>query len=948
MHISLLIYTRNSSTETTMAFNQTQFFEDLEKLTTKVIDKNKKDDFIYDFLTLLDVSKSTITSLKKNDGRFNVAANPEAGEVANKHRIYFKPVDEGQDLAKALSEVMNSPIINQHKIRMVMVTDFNTVLINDTKYDETLDCDFIDLYKNYHFLLPLAGLERAREYSEHPADVQASEKMGRLFDHIRKLNEFNTADDLHALNIFLTRLLFCFYAEDTGIFKADQFYDVIDRTTNIDGSDVDSVLYELFEVLDLPESSTERSAKPTHLSAFPYVNGSLFEYQFAIPEFDARTRRILLECARLSWAEINPDIFGSMFQAVIDPEQRGSLGQHYTSVSNIMKVIQPLFLDELRTELDTVIALSHDNRHKNNKAGRLDALLKRISKIKVFDPACGSGNFLIIAYKELRKLEIDVLKAQRDLLGSKDNLLGLGFDSVVSLDNLYGIEYDDFASQIARLSLWLAEHQMNVLFEQELGASTPMLPLKDSGHIVYGNSLRIDWNKVCPNNGSDEIYIIGNPPFKGKRNRTEEQTSDMDYVFKEFKNFKNLDYVTSWFWKGSQYINNSQAELALVATNSISQGVQSSTLFPDIFKLDIHIHFAYQTFAWSNNAKHNAAVHVVIIGLSAQDRKNKKIFRFIDKSWHTENTTSISPYLIAGSAIAVLSRSYPLFDISHITDGSNYTKSEPLIMNTDQKDLLLSEESDLKKWIRPLLGAREFLHGIQRWCFWLVDSVEEDLVNSEILSSLVEQVKLDRQNSKKKDTREKAVLIPHLFPEIRQPTDGNYLLIPKVSSERRPYIPIGFFDSNVISTNQVNIIPNGTLYDFGLITSRIHNDWMRLVAGRLKSDYRYTSTVVYNTFPFPNATNEQKKNIESLAEEILLARASNAGMTLAELYDPDKMPDDLKQAHSTLDDAVDKLYRPQGFANTEERLAHLLARYEQLIELEQQSIANKKAKKKTK
>ena len=405
-----------------MAFNQTQFFEDLEKLTTKVIDKNKKEDFIFDFLTLLDVSKSTITSLKKNDGRFNVAANPEAGEVANKQRIYFKPIDAGQDLAKALSEVVSSPIISQHKIRMVMVTDFNTVLINDTKYDETLDCDFADLYKNYHFLLPLAGLERAREYSEHPADVQASEKMGRLFDHIRKLNEFNTADDLHALNIFLTRLLFCFYAEDTGIFKPDQFHDVIDGTTNIDGSDVDSVLYELFDILNLPESSAERDTKPTHLSAFPYVNGSLFEYPFAIPEFDARTRRILLECARLSWAEINPDIFGSMFQAVIDPEQRGSLGQHYTSVSNIMKVIQPLFLDELHEELDAVRALSYDNRHKNNKAERLDALLKRISQIKVFDPACGSGNFLIIAYKELRKLEIDILKAQRDLLGSNDNL----------------------------------------------------------------------------------------------------------------------------------------------------------------------------------------------------------------------------------------------------------------------------------------------------------------------------------------------------------------------------------------------------------------------------------------------------------------------------------------------------------------------------------------------
>lgn len=476
-----------------MAFNQTQFFENLEKLTIKVMDKNKKDEFIYEFLALLDVSKSTITSLRKNDGRYNVAANPESGEVANKQRIYFKPVSADQDLSKALGELKNNLIIKQHKIRMIMVTNFETILINDTKYDETLDCDFTDLYKNYHFLLPLAGLERAREYSEHPADVQASEKMGRLFDHIRKHNDFDTADDIHALNIFLTRLLFCLYAEDTGIFKPDQFHNIIDSTTNVDGSDVDSVLFDLFEVLDLPESSAERKNKPTHLTVFPYVNGSLFEYQFAVPVFNARTRRILLECARLNWAEINPDIFGSMFQAVIDPEQRGSLGQHYTSVSNIMKVIQPLFLDELREELDTVIGLSDVNRYKNNKAERLSALLDRISKIKAIDPTCGSGNLLIIAYKELRKIEINILKAQRDLMkDAKDNLLGFSFDSVVSLNNFYGIEYDDFATQIARLSLWLAEHQMNVSFEQELGFSQPMLPLKDSGHIIHGNSLRID------------------------------------------------------------------------------------------------------------------------------------------------------------------------------------------------------------------------------------------------------------------------------------------------------------------------------------------------------------------------------------------------------------------------------------------------------------------------
>jgi hypothetical protein len=944
LHISLLIYTRNSSTETTMAFNQTQFFEDLEKLTTKVIDKNKKDDFIFDFLTLLDVSKSTITSLKKNDGRFNVAANPEAGEVANKHRIYFKPVDAGQDLARALKDVMNSPIINQHKIRMVMVTDFDTVLINDTKYDETLDCDFTDLYKNYHFLLPLAGLERAREYSEHPADVQASEKMGRLFDHIRKLNEFNTADDLHALNIFLTRLLFCFYAEDTGIFKADQFYDVIDRTTNIDGSDVDSTLFELFEVLDLPESSPERNSKPTHLSAFPYVNGSLFEYQFAIPEFDARTRRILLECARLSWAEINPDIFGSMFQAVIDPEQRGSLGQHYTSVSNIMKVIQPLFLDELRAELDTVIALSHENRHKNNKAERLDALLKRISQIKVFDPACGSGNFLIIAYKELRKLEIDVLKAQRDLIGSKDNLLGLGFDSMVSLDNLYGIEYDDFASQIARLSLWLAEHQMNVLFEQEFGASQPMLPLKDSGHIVYGNSLRIDWHEVCPNNGADEIYIIGNPPFGGTGSRNDEQVDDLRLVFKGFKSYKKLDYISCWFWKGAQYITDTNSKMALVSTNSIAQGMQVAMLFPAMFDLGIEIEFAYQSFPWKNNAKNNAGVHVVILGLSHKDNCGKKtIFSFLDKQWHSKSVRNISPYLVEGSSVAVEKESKPLHGGSTMVFGSMPNEGGFLLLNNGEKDEILEKEPKLSKFIKKILGSQEFLNGKDRWCLWLIDATSEDIENSEVLMQVCNLVKEHRLKSSNKDTREMAET-PHLFWYISQPTSGNYILIPSVSSERRQYVPIGFYSHEVIATNLVNIIPEGSIYEFGILTSIIHNDWMRLVAGRLESRYRYSGTIVYNTFPFPDATDEQKNNIENFAEEILLARASNAGMTLAELYDPDKMPDDLKQAHSNLDDAVDKLYRPQGFTNTEERLAHLLARYEQLIEAEKQSKAKKKAK----
>lgn len=920
-----------------MAFNQTQFFESLEKLTIKVIDKNKKDDFIYDFLSLLDVSKSTITSLKKSDGRYNVAANPELGEVANKHRIYFKPASPDQDLSKILNELKDSHLIAQHKIRMIMVTDFNTVLVNDTKFDETLDCEFADLYKNYHFLLPLAGLERAREYSEHPADVQASEKMGRLFDHIRKHNEFDNADDIHALNIFLTRLLFCLYAEDTGIFEPNQFHDIIDGTTKIDGSDVHSVLFELFDVLDLPMSSAERDNHPTHLAAFPYVNGSLFKYQFAIPDFNARTRRILLECARLNWAEINPDIFGSMFQAVIDPEQRGSLGQHYTSVSNIMKVIQPLFLDELREELDTVIALSSENRHKNNKAERLDALLNRISQIKIFDPACGSANFLIIAYKELRKLEIGILKAQRDLFKeSKDNLLGLGFDSVVSLDNLYGIEYDDFASQIARLSLWLAEHQMNVLFEQELGSSQPMLPLKDSGHIIHGNSLRIDWNDVCPNNGTDKIYIIGNPPFGGTLNRTAIQSEDMERVFIGFKKFKSLDYVASWFWKGAQYITGTNAELALVSTNSIVQGTQVAMLFPSIFELGVNIQFAYQSFPWQNNAKSNAAVHVVIIGLSNKVSKSRKIYKISDKGWLRQNVKSISPYLVSGSNLVVQSSGTPLHGYSKMTLGSVPKEEGHFLLDNNEKNTLEKNEPYAKNYIKPILGSKEFLRGEQRWCLWFEDADLDDLMRYPLLKERIDNVRRFRLNSKAKATRDMAKY-PHLFWLNSQPKEGNYILIPRVSSERRKYLPIGFLDADVISSDANQVIPNGTLFEFGILNSISHNDWMRLVTSRMKSDYRYSGTIAYNTFPFPDVNDEQKKYIENLAEEILLVRADNHGKTLSELYDPDKMPKDLKQAHENLDDAVDKLYRPQGFNTTEERLAHLLSRYEKLVEAEKTS-----------
>ena len=952
-----------------MAFNQAQFFDGLEKITQGIANgQQPQSEFILDFLALLDISKTTLNDIRNQNTRTNVAKHPELDEVALKQKIYFKPVgkdygdllsDSGltasEQLENALQTLKTDPLIKTHKIRIIIVTDFHTLLAYDVKTDDTLDVEFVELDKDYAFFLPLVGLERAKDFSEHPADVKASEKMGRLFDFIKRYNEFDTKDDIHALNIFLTRLLFCFFAEDTGIFDKDSFCQTLQATTQADGSDTNTFLHDLVEVLDLPMDSPQRADKPSHLTKFPYVNGELFREQYWIPDFNARTRRILLDCARMNWAEINPDIFGSMFQAVIDTQQRGNLGQHYTSVSNIMKVIEPLFLQGLRAEYEQLASLSNDNAHKNQKAKRLDELLNRLGNIKVFDPACGSGNFLIIAYKELRELEIKVWQAKLDMMkGNSQNLSwDFGFDSVISLDNFFGIEIDDFAVQIARLSLWLAEHQMNVKFHEAFGQSRATLPLKDSGHIVQGNSLRLDWQAVCPNDGEQEIYVVGNPPFGGSGNRSDEQTADMEKVFVGFKKFKFLDFVTAWFWKGANYLKDShdkgsQAKMALVSTNSIAQGEQVAMLFPYIFGLGVGIGFAYQSFPWKNNAKHNAGVHVVIIGLEMMNEGQKTIYSQVDGIWHSEKVKNISPYLIAGSNITVESRDKPLYSGSKMVYGNKPTDDGNFFFNSkEERDKFLLQEPLAEKYVRKVLGAREFLNGEQRWCLWFADESLETLEEMKNVKEILEKVKLFRLESISQATK-KIASEPHLFQQISQPKSDNYILVPSVSSERRKYVPIGFFSHNIISTNLNHMIPNGTMFDFGILTSLAHNDWMRLVAGRLKSDYRYSGTIVYNTFPFPTVTDEQKKHIEQLAEEILLTREDFAGETLAKLYDPDTMPESLKIAHQNLDDAVDKLYHPKGFADTASRLAHLLERYETLINAEKQQQAMDKKAKKTK
>ncbi|NTX69480.1 class I SAM-dependent DNA methyltransferase [Lelliottia amnigena] len=889
-----------------MAVNQAKIFEHLEQLVATP----EQEEFIYGFLTAFEFPKATLSQIRQGGAR-NVAKEP--GHVGLKNKLYYHPVADSDDIEYAFEQRIADTAVAKNKIRFILMTNFVRFLAWDTLTQERLDIEFKELPRNYGFFLPLVGLEKAILNSENPADVKAAEKMGKLFDLIKERNDLSKAEDIHALNVFLTRLLFCFFAEDTGIFEKGQFTSAVKSYTAEDGGDLDQFLTDLFAVMNSKPNSKLRLSLPIHLIAFPYVNGGLFASDEPVPELGLKGRRILLECGAMDWSAINPDIFGSMFQAVIDVEQRSRLGQHYTSYSNIMKVIQPLFLEPLRSELE---------KQRTNING-LKRLLLRLGEMKVFDPACGSGNFLIVAYKELRLLEMDVIRA---LLQSDPQSI---FLSGIHLDQFYGIEIDDFACEIARLSLWLAEHQLNKQWEEHIGSAPPALPLRSSGKICSGNSLQIDWNTICPKNIDDEVYVIGNPPFLGTLGRSDEQRADMQSVFSGFKSLGYLDFVACWFWKGAQYIQNSRAELALVATNSLCQGEQVATLWPSIFNLGLSIHIAYPTFTWANNARDKAAVHVIIVGLSGRS-KVCQLYQQIDGQWHSKQVSNISPYLVEGSKIAVVAKPKPMVNgVPPLLFGNKPTDGGHLLMNRSERDSLLKLEPQATRWIKKVLGADEFLNGKERWCLWLVDTPENDIQLMPEVRKRIEKIRTLRINAGHPAALKMAAK-PHIFMQVSQPKSGDYILIPGVSSERRTYIPIGFYDANVISTNANYILPNGTLYEFAILTSLMHNDWMRQVAGRLKSDYRYSAKVVYNTFPWPNVTDTQRKSLIALAKTVLLTRENYPENTLAELYDPLKMPMDLLEAHQALDKAVDRLYRDKPFKDATERLSCLLERYEAL------------------
>lgn len=897
-----------------MAINQSDIIKGLEESYKKLSNYSDKTEYFYDFLHAYGLPKSTITLLKKGDKSRSVGLD---GDVALTRKIYFKVARDDEDLDTALKELAESSVVAKHKIRFSVVTNFNELVAYDADAKEFLTTDIEVLEKQYAFFLPLAGYEKALMFSEHPADIKASENMGRLFDLIKYNNDLTKPEDIHALNVFLTRLLFCFYAEDTGLFQDGAFTKAIDSYTRKDGADIDVFLSALFTVLNTPENSPVRDKYPAHLTNFPYVNGHLFEADEPIPAFSKASRRILLACGQLDWSEINPDIFGSMFQAVIDTEQRGNLGQHYTSVPNIMKVIQPLFLDDLQDTLSKAIG--------NKK--RLQAFLHRLTRIRLMDVACGSANFLIIAYKELRELEMQAIDALNEL----DPQM---YFSGISLDQFYGIEIDDFASEIAVLSLWIAEHQMSNKFKGKFGHAPDPLPLGRAGNILCANSLRVDWREVMPKEDSRgvpyEVYLCGNPPFLGTRNRSQDNIDDMSAVLGHVKNHGKLDYVACWVALAASYIEDSpKVKASFVATNSICQGEQVSLLWDYIFKKKVEINFAYQSFAWNNNAREQATVHVIIVGLSYESDNFKKLYLRRDNVWHETTTKKISGYLTAGSQTSIKPRKNPFFDETNtIRGGSEYSNSSHLILSEGEALQLLGEKEG--KWIRKMIGSHEFISGVNRYCFWLVGASSDDIESSDIISGRVKKTKALRLSKTNKGVINSAKT-PHLFKIVNQPLRGSYIAIPIHSSERRKYIPIGFINSDVIATNAINIIPDASYYEFGVLTSITHNVWVSAVCGRLGSGYRYSKTFVYNTFPWPETTKPQRDHIETLAQNVLLAREEYPSRSLAELYDPDKMPDSLRAAHKTLDLAVDRLYREAPFRDNTERLEHLFMRYEKLV-----------------
>ena len=868
-------------------------------------------EFIFELMAAYGRATSAINQLKS--GAIDKSTDPNA--LLQKGVLYFKVFSQGTPLEEKVEEMGSESLFRRYEPRYIVATDLHHIVAKDAIKHTTLDIEIKDIDNEVAFFYGWTGNEINKgSADESVADRRAADKMKDLYDEIERENiDSFKADPVgfrHDLNVFFSRLLFCFFAEDTGLFRPKQLTNSIKEYTETDGSNLDLFFKELFKSLD----SEDKSGMTTPYSEFPYVNGSLFdtkEHNIAIPKFSPTARHILILCADLDWSGVNPDIFGTIFQGIVDETRRDENGMDYTSVPNILKVINPLFMDELHEEFDKAF----------DDQNRLFKLWSRISKIKVFDPACGSGNFLIISYKKLRELEHDIIRRIAEL---KHGVMSVKLNSQIKLDHFFGIEIEDFPCELAVLSMYIAAHQMNVEFEKEFGKKISIIPLVDMPTIFRENSARVDWNAICPNNGSDEIYVIGNPPYKGARWQTAEQKNDMEHVLGHLRGVGNLDYITIWFKKGSDYIRSRNSKLAFVSTNSICQGQSVSLFWPDVLNDDEEIGFAYESFKWSNNAKNQAGVTVTVISIRNKSNDPKIFFTSID----SQKVQNINAYLLPIRDIFIDQSTKPISSLPELNYGSFALDDGVFTISLDERDELIKLDNRCEKFLRPFIGSAELLRGISRYAIWITSNDVEEANSIPVIKEKIDHVRDWRNKSTRTNTK-KLASIPWRFAEIRY-EEKPCVIIPIVSSERRDYIPMGYLSNSTIVSNAAFAVYDAEPYLFALLNSKMHMAWIRTVCGKLKTDYRYSSTLGYNTFPCPPLTSQQKEKLNQSARNILFARANHPELTLADMYDPNKMPEDLCQAHEENDILVDKLYRSTPFQTDEARLATLFKLYEEM------------------
>jgi len=880
--------------------NPSEIYEALAALATKPYDPIE---FPFDFARATDNAPATIAKLK--GGTFNKSDLP--GGVLMNQKFHFAPAMPGM-AAITLDALRASKRTLKHKPAILIATDGIEIAAEHPKSGDVLHGSYAELGDRFGFFLPAAGKERYQAAEENPVDVKVSGKLAKLYDALTRQNpDWATEARRHDMNQLMTRLIFCMFAEDVGIFPEEQFSRLIFTHAGDRGEGMREVLISAFTAMNTPRQ--ERGALPAWTREFEYVNGGLFAGPVDAPVFDVTATRYLKEVCSEHWTGINPDVFGSMIQSVADPKKRAELGMHYTSPSNIMKVIGPLFLDELDAEIEKTW----------DRERGLRQVLGRIAKIRVFDPACGSGNFLVVSYRALREREIKILQRLSDLSGGTQTEMW----SVVPIRNFYGIELTDFGAETAKLALFIAEYQSNALFKEAFGRKPADLPLKDAAHIVCDNALRIDWERVCPPlEDGGEVFIAGNPPFLGKAQQDADQKADKDFVFSGITGkYKAFDYVAGWFYKAGQYLQGKEGRAALVSTNSIVQGDAVSTIWPLVLGSEREIFFAHRTFKWRNNASANAAVMCVIVGIRNRSGATKILIDG-DISFTAAN---INAYLLDAPDMAVTRQSTSLFGLPDMQFGNMPYDAGNLLMTREERDSLIEDHPEATDFIRKFLGSQELIKGLERFCLWIGDHQFDEAMAIPGIARKIEATRLARLDMK--DAAGQALADrPHQFREHYAPKIHAFL-IPGVSSERRPYLPIDRIGTDTIASNL-----NFALYDapdwcMALIGSRLHLVWIGTVCGRLESRFRYSNTLGWNTFPVPKFTKDQLAALDTSAMAILRTRYGHYPATIAELYDPDKMPDDLRAAHKANDDLLEAMYIGRPFRNDTERLEHLFKLY---------------------